>query len=120
VAPTAALLASPRHPYTQRLVAAVPRLDSHDRAPLAALGGDPPDPARIPEGCAFHPRCPDATDLCRASRPELTAEPDGPCPAAELGGRRLAACHYAWEPARSQRASARRARRARRPGPAVE
>ncbi len=87
-APAATLLAAPAHPYTKRLVAAVPRLDERGRAPLAALAGDPPDPAAIPPGCAFHPRCPLATERCAAERPELAAGPDG-----EL---RRAACHYAW------------------------
>jgi oligopeptide/dipeptide ABC transporter ATP-binding protein len=86
IAPAAELLAAPAHPYTRRLVAAVPRLDEHGRASLAALGGDPPDPAAVPSGCAFHPRCPQATELCRSSRPELVSGP----------GERWAACHYAW------------------------
>jgi oligopeptide/dipeptide ABC transporter ATP-binding protein len=94
VAPTAELLERPRHPYTQRLIAAVPRLDRHDRAPLAALAGDPPDPSRIPDGCAFHSRCPMATDLCLAARPELLAGGDGA--ASVSAPQHLAACHYAW------------------------
>jgi oligopeptide transport system ATP-binding protein len=85
-APAAELLAAPGHPYTKRLVAAVPRLDERGRTPLAALGGDPPDPASIPSGCAFHPRCPQASELCRSTRPEPVPGPDG----------RWAACHYAW------------------------
>jgi oligopeptide/dipeptide ABC transporter ATP-binding protein len=93
-APTAELLADQRHPYTRRLVAAVPRLGAHGRAPLAALGGDPPDPANIPTGCAFHPRCPEATEHCALARPELTVGTTA------SNGRRaeshLAACHFAW------------------------
>jgi len=96
VAPAAQLLSDPRHPYAQRLIAAVPRLDRHDHSPLAALAGDPPDPARIPSGCAFHPRCPIATELCQRTRPELVARD----PAADdAQDRQLAACHYAWETA---------------------
>ena len=92
-APTAALLADPRHPYSQRLIAAVPRLDVRGRAPLAALGGDPPDPVHIPSGCAFHPRCPRAQTVCAQTRPQLLAPPRGD------GAGRAAACHFAWDAA---------------------
>src|SRR5581483_10374715 len=95
-APTTELLSDQRHPYTRRLVEAVPRLGAHGRAPLAALAGDPPDPANIPAGCAFHPRCPEATEHCALVRPELTVGTTA------SNGRRaeshLAACHYAWQP----------------------
>lgn len=55
---TKELLASPRHPYTQGLVAAVPRLDAPKDAPLADIPGTVPPPWDWPTGCAFHPRCP--------------------------------------------------------------
>jgi oligopeptide/dipeptide ABC transporter ATP-binding protein len=100
-APTRALLADPRHPYTRRLVAAVPRLGVHSRAPLAALSGDPPNPANIPPGCPFHPRCPEATEHCAVVRPELTV---GTTAFNGQGaGSHLAACHYAWQPATTAR-----------------
>jgi oligopeptide transport system ATP-binding protein len=100
-APTAALLADPRHPYTRRLVAAVPRLGIRGRARLAALPGDPPDPANIPSGCPFHPRCPEATEHCAVVRPELTV---GTTAFNGQGaGLHLAACHYAWQPAATAR-----------------
>ena len=68
--PVAEVLANPRHPYTQGLLAAVPRLD----APLADIPGTVPPPWDWPDGCAFHPRCAKATDGCR--RPDF----NGLCP----------------------------------------
>lgn len=52
------LLNHPRHPYTQGLVAAVPRLDAPKDAPLEDIPGTVPPPWNWPKGCAFHPRCP--------------------------------------------------------------
>ena len=93
-APARALLAAPRHPYTKRLLAAVPQLSPGAATPRAALPGDPPSPARIPAGCAFHSRCPEATAHCSAVPPELlpgSSEANGSRPSAHL-----VACHYAW------------------------
>jgi oligopeptide/dipeptide ABC transporter ATP-binding protein len=58
------VLADPRHPYTEALLAAVPRTDSPGVLP-EELPGDVPDPADPPPGCRFHPRCPVARDSCR-------------------------------------------------------
>ncbi len=58
------ILRSPRHPYTQGLVAAVPRLDAPKDAPLADIPGTVPPPTDWPQGCAFHPRCPKARPEC--------------------------------------------------------
>ena len=58
------ILHSPRHPYTQGLVAAVPRLDAPKDAPLADIPGTVPPPTDWPQGCAFHPRCPKARPEC--------------------------------------------------------
>ena len=55
---------SPQHPYTEALVAAIPRADGAGVLP-ADLPGDVPDPASPPSGCRFHPRCPIAEDSCR-------------------------------------------------------
>jgi peptide/nickel transport system ATP-binding protein len=55
---------SPRHPYTEALVAAIPRADGAGVLPVD-LPGDVPDPANPPAGCRFHPRCPIAQDSCR-------------------------------------------------------
>ena len=65
--PAAALLAAPRHPYTQALLAAVPRLA--DGRQLRAVGGDIPSPLTRPSGCHFHPRCPKALPQCRQAFP---------------------------------------------------
>lgn len=71
---TRELLDHPRHPYTQGLVAAVPRLDAPKDAPLADIPGTVPPPWDWPTGCAFHPRCPKFKSEC--------ASPDfnGLCP----------------------------------------
>jgi oligopeptide/dipeptide ABC transporter ATP-binding protein len=55
--PTDAVIARPRHPYTRGLLASLPRLDAADR-PITPIPGQPPDPARLPAGCRFAPRCP--------------------------------------------------------------
>ena len=60
------LLTHPRHPYTQGLVAAVPRLDAPKDAPLADIPGTVPPPWNWPTGCAFHPRCPKFKPACAA------------------------------------------------------
>ena len=59
-----AILDSPRHPYTQGLIAAVPRLDAPKNAPLADIPGTVPPPTDWPTGCAFHPRCKFAKAEC--------------------------------------------------------
>ena len=61
-----AILDSPRHPYTQGLIAAVPRLDAPKDAPLADIPGTVPPPTNWPTGCAFHPRCKFAKPECSA------------------------------------------------------
>ena len=58
------VLDSPRHPYTQGLIAAVPRLDAPKDAPLADIPGTVPPPTNWPTGCAFHPRCKFAKPEC--------------------------------------------------------
>lgn len=62
--PTAEVLGAPKHPYTKALLSVVP--DIHHTDPIV-LAGEPPDPARIPRGCRFHPRCPVAIDQCRTT-----------------------------------------------------
>jgi len=71
-----ALYHHPRHPYTQGLFNALPDLDV-DQTELNVIKGLPPDPTRLPSGCAFHPRCDWATDLCREERPGMREVADG-------------------------------------------
>ena len=63
----AEVLRNPRHPYTQGLLAAVPRLDAPKDAPLADIPGTVPPPWDWPSGCAFHPRCPKAKPECSSA-----------------------------------------------------
>lgn len=79
------VLTAPAHPYTQGLLAAVPRLD--DDVPLQAIAGQPPSPFARPSGCAFHPRCPRADERCAAEVPVLA-------PSAGSGPHEVA-CHHA-------------------------
>jgi len=83
---TDTVFSAPAMPYTQGLMASIARVDQKGQR-LNPIEGAPPDLARLPEGCSFHPRCPRATDLCRAERPELR----------EIVPGRQSACHYAEE-----------------------
>jgi oligopeptide transport system ATP-binding protein len=83
------LFSNPRHPYTQGLLAAVPRLVPGRTSGAVAVAGDPPSPVDLPSGCRFHPRCPIAQEpLCSEEDPALTGGPGLPS--------HLAACHFAW------------------------
>jgi dipeptide transport system ATP-binding protein len=82
--PKEAIFAAPRHPYTQALLAATPSVDPKARSKRLMVKGELPSPINPPSGCAFHRRCPFATELCAKDRPELRPV-DG----------RLVACHYA-------------------------
>ena len=84
-APTAELFTNPRHPYTQGLMKAVPRLVPGRTSEAVAVAGDPGSPISPPSGCRFHPRCPIAQDVCSEQQPELAGETN-----------HLAACHFAW------------------------
>ncbi len=73
-APCAQLFSDPRHPYTQALLAAVPRPDpQHSSKPLT-LVGEAPSPLDLPPGCSFAPRCPRALPRCREGCPSLKAD----------------------------------------------
>jgi peptide/nickel transport system ATP-binding protein len=72
VARTEALFNSPKHPYTEALLAAVPKPDPRVRAQRVILEGEVADPANPPSGCYFHPRCRYAIDRCAAETPMLT------------------------------------------------
>ncbi|MCX9157016.1 ABC transporter ATP-binding protein [Niveibacterium sp. 24ML] len=82
------VLKSPRHPYTQALLAAVPRADIHAEAGDASVKpvkGDLPSPSNPPQGCHFHPRCPQASDVCKQAYPE----------ARKVSETRVVSCHFA-------------------------
>jgi oligopeptide/dipeptide ABC transporter ATP-binding protein len=83
-APTAQLLAHPRHPYAQGLIAAVPDIDNPAHRPRG-IPGSIPNLLKPPAGCRFHPRCPLATDICRSTKPVLR----------ELAPAHRVACHHA-------------------------
>src|SRR5437764_4579174 len=88
-APTGELFLAPRHPYTQGLLRAVPRLVPGRVSEAVGVVGDPPSPVDLPSGCRFHPRCPLAQEpLCSTEDPALTPGPVAPL--------HLAACHFAW------------------------
>jgi len=70
-AATGDLFAEPLHPYTRALMSALPLPDPSKRTMLAVVAGDVPSPVNLPAGCRFHPRCPEAREICRRSAPEL-------------------------------------------------
>ncbi len=69
-APVDELFARPNHPYTQALLAEVPRI-SERRAQFNAIQGEIPSPIHPPSGCHFHPRCPKAMPRCATEVPTL-------------------------------------------------
>ncbi len=71
--PAATVLAAPRHPYTQALLACEIGPDTPRRATLASIPGEAPDATRLPPGCPFAPRCPQATAVCTLAVPEPRA-----------------------------------------------
>jgi peptide/nickel transport system ATP-binding protein len=66
------VLRSPQHPYTQALLSAVPVPRLEAQTAIIRLPGETPSPANPPSGCHFHPRCPQANDLCRAQYPAVS------------------------------------------------
>jgi oligopeptide/dipeptide ABC transporter ATP-binding protein len=79
------IFARPGHPYTQSLLAAVPRLRTQKRHRQSVLQGDIPSPYNIPSGCRFQTRCPNAQAICRTVAP----------PTVSLSPTHLADCHFA-------------------------
>jgi oligopeptide transport system ATP-binding protein len=71
-----ALFASPRHPYTQALLSAIPLPEPGARRVQALLTGDVPSPVNPPSGCHFHTRCPHAQELCSNAAPVLNDHQD--------------------------------------------
>jgi peptide/nickel transport system ATP-binding protein len=91
--PAEALLRDPKHPYTRALADAFPTIgDPASRFAPSGLPGDPPDPAALPPGCPFHPRCPIAVEMCATT--DVTLRGVG-----EVGGGRQAACLLVPAPA---------------------
>jgi len=86
-ADTLDLFARPLHPYTEALFSAVPQPDPHRTAAVIRLPGEVADPANLPSGCAFHPRCRYAQTICKEKRPALES----------IEARHDVACHFAGE-----------------------
>ena len=68
--PVAEVLNQPAHPYTKALLSAAPVIDPDKRTEVIRLEGDIPSPINPPPGCHFHPRCPEAMDICRERYPD--------------------------------------------------
>jgi oligopeptide/dipeptide ABC transporter ATP-binding protein len=79
------LFGTPSHPYTQALLATVPRI-GRGRRRRKALEGEIPSPLSPPSGCVFHTRCPKVQEICRRERPELLPAPGRPT--------QISACHF--------------------------
>ncbi|MCD6420397.1 MAG: ABC transporter ATP-binding protein [Synergistetes bacterium] len=77
VAPKKNLFDKPLHPYTKALISAVPVPNPDFRKHRIILQGDVPSPANPPQGCRFHPRCPNAMDACRTQEPQMVEVEDG-------------------------------------------
>ena len=91
------IFAEPRMPYTQGLLASLPRLDRSDRKRLEPIAGQPPNLLRLPPGCAFAPRCAYRMPIC-----------DQPVPLYDFGDGHVARCYLYDERARDQRPEAMR------------
>jgi oligopeptide/dipeptide ABC transporter ATP-binding protein len=66
-----AIYRTPKHPYTEALLGAIPTGDPRSRRSRVVLGGAVPDARNVPEGCRFHPRCPYVQERCRREEPKL-------------------------------------------------
>ncbi len=75
--PTDLIFARPSHPYTLGLLKSVPRLDLPRTRDLSVIKGLPPNLARVPSGCSFHPRCSHAFEQCRMARPPMEEVEEG-------------------------------------------
>lgn len=96
IADNASMFHGAAHPYSQALMRAVPVPDPARRTEFSVLGGEVADAANLPDGCAFHPRCPFARDICRSSIPALRA----------VSPTQAAACHLLGELSSSNKKSA--------------
>ncbi|MBX3010528.1 MAG: ATP-binding cassette domain-containing protein [Caldilineaceae bacterium] len=87
IGPKQELLSHPRHPYTELLLAAVPRTVERQRGYRLITPGEPPDLANLPKGCVFQNRCKYVKERCQQEEPELRA----------VGDDHFASCHFAEE-----------------------
>ena len=87
IADTQTLFHSPKHPYTEALLSAIPKPDPRLRSQRIILEGEVADPANPPSGCYFHPRCRYAVERCKSETPHLQATSSG----------HLVSCHRAEE-----------------------
>jgi peptide/nickel transport system ATP-binding protein len=83
IAPIRDIITAPRHPYTRMLISSLPSLEA--KGAMEGIPGLAPLLRDLPSGCAFHPRCPAATDRCRAEKPAVR----------DLAPGHQAACHHA-------------------------
>jgi peptide/nickel transport system ATP-binding protein len=87
MAETNNLFATPRHPYTEALLSAVPKPDPNKKTERILLTGEVPSPANPPAGCYFHPRCRYAQAICKEQRPAFE----------EVAPGHYTACHFSKE-----------------------
>ena len=100
---TESLFARPRHPYTMGLLRSIPRIADPPGKRLSPIAGLPPSLARVPSGCAFHPRCPHAIDICsREAPPERVFSGD---PGGDPRDLHTARCHLEDVPASGKEGS---------------
>jgi len=88
LANTEELFSSPKHPYTEALLSAVPEIDTRRNKQRILLKGEIADPANTPGGCFFHPRCSYARDICKSKEPKLLSDQKGSNP-------HYVSCHFA-------------------------
>jgi len=87
LAPTRELFSSPKHPYTEALMSAIPKPDPRPREKRILLTGEVANPANPPKGCYFHPRCTYVKDVCKVEEPALV----------EVSPGHYAKCHRSTE-----------------------
>ncbi|MDI6843894.1 MAG: ABC transporter ATP-binding protein [Anaerosomatales bacterium] len=88
---------NPLHPYTWGLLDSLPRHDVSEKGELVPIVGQPPSLIDVPPGCAFHPRCPYAQEICRTQVPQFRA----------VEGDHGSACHFSTDPSFRRRTAAR-------------
>ena len=94
LAESEALYRTPRHPYTQALLSAIPIADLDRKSDRIVLEGDVPNPVSPPSGCAFHPRCPKFKSLSEPEKQRCMGESPQLSDATQLTQPHLVSCHY--------------------------